>query len=575
MRPGLLLLLAAAALPTAASAQPTAPLQTNPIDRATPQATPRVAPALQPAPLVPRTGPGAAQVVRLGEVAVSGNRALPASAFAATLDRLRGAEVPLAQLEEARIEVLRAYRAADFPFAAVDAGLTPRVGGAADLVFRVTEGFVAEVRLEGDIGPAGTQVLRFLNRLLDERPVTGAALERALLLASDIPGVAVRGVVRPLPSEPGALQLVAQVERRAVSGYVTLDNSGSRFAGPWQGLLAIGANALTEFGERTELVLFGAEGATQGFAQLNFETFIGGSGLRLRGFAGVGQSRPGSTLAAIGYEGETQVAGIGLSYPLVRRRPFSLFATGQFDLLGSEVRTGTGASSSVASRDDIRTLRGGFDMQSVDAAIPFLPAAVTAGSLRLHQGLSALGASANGDPQASRAGSRFDFTKATLDIQRTQPLIELAEGWELSLQVLAAGQYSGDILPQSEKFFLGGNRLTRGYYAGQVTGDSAIALGVELQLDTAVSLSGEAPWGLGNRLGAQFYLFHDQGRTYENGPTDQDRRLVSWGGGARLNLSNSVQLGLELAHRETLRPNGAGTDPIASDAVFFRTLIRF
>ena len=47
----------------------------------------------------------------------------------------------------------------------------------------------------------------------------------------------VRGTLRPLASEPGALQLVAQVERRAYSGYVNLDNRGYQLVGPWQGLL--------------------------------------------------------------------------------------------------------------------------------------------------------------------------------------------------------------------------------------------------------------------------------------------------------------------------------------------------
>jgi hemolysin activation/secretion protein len=575
MRPALLPLLLVVAAPFGALAQPATPAQINPIERAAPQAPPRVAPSVQPPPLVPRTGPGASQAVRIGTATVSGNVAVPAETFASALAAVRGREVALAQVEEARIAILRAYRAAGFPFAAVDAGLTRRPDGTADLTFRVTEGYIAEVRLDGDIGPAGTQVLRFLNRLTEERPVSSAALERALLLASDIPGVIVRGVVRPLPGEPGALQLIAQVERRAVTGYINADNRGSRFAGPWQGLVSVGANALTEYGERTEFSLFGAEAGSQYFGQINFETFIGSSGLRFRAYAGGGESQPGSALAAIGYLGDTQVFGAGLVYPVIRRRPLSLFLSAQFDMFDSEVQTGTAGSRSTASLDQVRTLRLGTEAQSLDELIPFLPAGVTMGNVRVHKGLDLLNATQNGDPQSSRAGSQYDFSKITFDIQRTQPLFEVAEGWVVSLQGLAAGQYSTDVLPQVEKFYLGGSRLNRGFYAGQVTGDRAFAWGVELQLDTGFDLPGDLPYGLGNRVGTQFYTFYDDGSTRENVETDRNRRLQSFGLGVRMNVTSSLQVDLEGTRRETRRPDGVAVAPLREDIFFARALVRF
>lgn len=568
-------LMATATIVAVAKAQTSAPLQTNPIDRVAPTAPPRVAPSVEAPPLIAQTGPGASQTVRIGDAALSGNLALPSGRLTATYAPLAGREVTLAQIEEARIGVLTAYRTAGYPFAAVDAGLTPRPDGTADLTFRITEGYIAEVRLEGDIGPAGTQVLRFLEPLTRSRPIASAELERALLLASDIPGVTVRGVMRPLPTEPGALQLVAQVARRPVSGYLNLDNRGSNLAGPWQGLLAIGANSFTEFGERTELAVFSAEAGQQDFAQGTFETFIGASGLRLRAWAGAGRARPGSQLAAIGYAGDTQVFGGALSYPILRRRPVSLSIIGQFDGFESEVRTDTGGGSAVASRDSVRSVRLGFDLQSLDTLIPFLPGAVTVGSIRLHQGLPGLGASSNDNAQATRAGSRYDYQKASFDLVRTQPLFEIFDGWALAIQGTAAGQYSNDVLPQVEKFYLGGSRLNRGFFAGQVTGDSAFTYGVELQLNTRFELAGDAPWGLTNRLDAQFYAFRDQGRSWENLRTDPNRRLVSYGVGVRLNLSDALLLEFEGVRRQTRRPAGVAEDPLDRDAIFFRSLIRF
>jgi hemolysin activation/secretion protein len=275
---------AAQPVPPASGPLPQLPPQRNPVEMRAPQDLPSLAPSIRPPPLVPQTGPGAGALVRIGRVSVTGNDAIPDAALAAPVAGLAGATVTLARIEEARLGILRLYREAGYAFTAVDAGLAPLPDGegTADLVFGVTEGQVTEVKLEGDIGPAGTQVLRFLNRLIGMRPVSTGAIERALLLASDIPGVTVRGTLRPLPDAPGALQLVAAVERRWVSGYLITDNRGYRLVGPWEALFVAGVNAVTEFGERTELAAYGAQSSSQWFLQASTEAFLGGSGLRAR-----------------------------------------------------------------------------------------------------------------------------------------------------------------------------------------------------------------------------------------------------------------------------------------------------
>jgi hemolysin activation/secretion protein len=76
---------------------------------------------------------------------------------------------------------------------------------------------------------------------------------------------------------------------------------------------------------------------------------------------------------------------------------------------------------------------------------------------------------------------------------------------------------------------------------------------------------------------AQFYLFHDYGRTWENLPTDPDRRIESWGGGVRLFLTDSTQLDLEAVRRLARRVDAAGNtvDPLSENAAFVRLLTRF
>ena len=551
------------------------PGQRNPIELLAPPPPVRLAPGLQQPPLVPQTGPGAAATVRIGRVSITGNEAIPGAALEGAIGGLAGTVQPLSRIEDARLAILRRYREAGYVFAAVDAGLTRRPDGSVDIVFGVVEGYIAEVRLEGDIGPAGTQVLRFLNRLVGVRPASTGDIERALLLASDVPGVTVRGTLRPLQTEPGALQLVAQVERRWFSGFASLDNRGFRGVGPFQWLGVAGLNSFTEFGERTELAYYGAQDSAQWFLQGSVEAFIGGSGLRLRVYGGGGETRPSGTLRQVGYYGRTTVGGIAATYPVIRSRAVNLAVSGSFDAFDGEVQTGTQARQR-ASFDQVRALRAGLELQTLEARIlPFLPAATNLGSLRVHQGVPWLGATGSGDPQASRSGNEnFRFTKLSGEAQRTQPLFAPFESGMVSIQGLVLGQWTDDILPLPEKCYLGGSRLGRGYFAGQVTADRCWGYALELQLDLAYDVPLQPAWG-SNRFTSQFYLFRDFARGYENLPADPDRRLSSWGGGVRTVISDAVQIDLEGVHRVVVNPEGAAVRPLKEAAFFFRTLFRF
>ncbi|HEV7267912.1 MAG TPA: ShlB/FhaC/HecB family hemolysin secretion/activation protein [Falsiroseomonas sp.] len=560
----------AVALPAAAFAQSPPPLP-GVIERIAPAEPPRLGPPLLPPEPERTTGPGAQRQVTIGRVVILGNTALPAAALREAVAGMEARGVTLAEIETARLAVLRAYRAAGFPYVAVGAALAPLAEGGAELRLPVTEGFVAEVVIEGEAGPAARQARRFLDRLVGQRPLPNAALERALLLASDIPGVTARGLLRPMPGAAGALQLVVRLDRRAVSGFANLDNRGYRLTGAWQGLLVGQVNALTGAGERTEIALLQTDGNGQSFVQATEELFLGGSGLRLRALAGFGRAEPGSPLAAIGYAGETRVAGVGLSYPLVRSRPLNLTLHGQFDAFEStvEARDGPGLPRVRQSRDAVRALRLGLEGAFQDAWLGRAPAAAaTTGTLRLSQGIEALGASDGGSGRAARADSEFGFTRIVAEATRLQPLFVPAEGWLVSVQATLAGQWSDDVLPPAEKFYLGGNRLGRGFYAGQVSGDRALGGSVELQAGTVFPLPGL-------RLGTQFYLFRDEGRGFDNEPGGAERSLASWGGGVRLQFDERVQLDLEAVRRLTRSPEGAGVARLDEDALFARVLVRF
>src|SRR4051812_12545925 len=191
--------------------------QGSPLPRVLPRPEPQVGPGLSEPALPGAAGIAPNRTVRVIGVTVAGATAYDEAALLALAPGLIGPAVPAARIEEARQAILSRYRQDGYVLTNVFAN----VDRAGNLRFTAVEGRIADVRLEGDIGPAGTQVLRFLKRLTTERPISAATLERYLLLASDVPGVTIHTVLRPSTDEPGTVTLIAQVSRKWYSGLIT------------------------------------------------------------------------------------------------------------------------------------------------------------------------------------------------------------------------------------------------------------------------------------------------------------------------------------------------------------------
>ena len=546
--------------------------QGSPIPRLLPRTPPSVGAGPAPLPQAGPSGPVPNVSVLVRNVAVNGATAYPAARLAKLTAGLIGPAVKLARIEAARQAILDLYRRDGYLLTAVSASLDK----AGDLRFSVTEGRVVAVKLQGHIGPAGTMVLRFLNHLTHERPVNIAGLERWLLLAQSVPGVTLRTVLRPSAAEPGALTLVAEVSRQAVSGLYTADNRGYVNTGPEEELGVFDLNSVTEFGDKTEVSLFHTFNNTQTFGQVASSFFVGDSGLRVRLYGGAGQATPSGQLRAIGYHGYTDVFGASATYPVIRRRQQTLDLTASFDALESEIDTASavGGGNVRASFDSLRVARIGITYAREDVLLGANRSAVNVATLRFSHGLPILGATRDGDPQAGRLNERTDFWKLNAQISRTQTLFEPWQGATVALEGIVAGQVTSDVLPTAEEFYLGGSQYTRGFYAGEVTGDNALAGTVELQLNTGMQVHA---FGRPYNIAAQFYGFYDYGETWQNQKLDPNHRVASAGGGVRFNLTRYAEVDLEGVARFTRRVDaGSPTVPALSPASFYwRVLLRF
>ncbi len=545
--------------------------QGSPIPRILPPAPPSVAPGTDlTRPAAPAAAPSATVPIR--SVSVAGATAFPAGRVDAATAGLVGPATPVARIEEARAGLVTLYRSQGFVLTTVSATVSP----AGDLRFNVVEGRIAEVKLDGNIGPAGVQVLRFLNHLTEQQPIDNATLERWLLLAQDIPGVSVHAVLQPSDTDPGALTLVAQVQRQAVNGLLTVDNRAFRQTGPEQGLAIVDINSFTQFGEKTELSVYHTNGNTQNFGQASSEFFVGGSGLKVRLYGGYGKANPSDFLRVLDYQGFTTTFGAAATYPLIRSREQTLNLVLNLDAVETEIREALGPAGQVerASRDSLRIGRFGAEYAYEDVLAGDARPAVNFASLRISQGIPFLGGTSNGNGTPGRLNERVNFTKFTAELSRTQTLFVPWDGASVALKARVAGQGSKDILPPSEKYFLGGSEINRGFYSGEVTGDNALAWSFELQLNTGLDLN---VFSYPVPITAQFYAFYDRGETWENRLADPNTRLSSEGIGGRFNITRFTEFDIEGVIRNTRLPVGTQgvVKPLKADAAYWRVLTRF
>jgi hemolysin activation/secretion protein len=513
--------------------------------------------------------------VRVSSVEVEGVTAYPRLEIEQMVAGLTGPAVPLSQIDAARQAILQRYRADDYVLTTVSAN----VDNAGRLRFVVTEGRIASVKLEGDIGAAGTQVLRFLNKLTEQQPMDSATLERYLLLAQDVPGISLRAVLEPSTDTPGALNLIAQVSRQAISGLATIDNRAFDETGPVEMLGVLDFNSFTEFGEKTEFSYYHTFPNSQNFGQASSEVFLGASGLKGRVYGGYGTTIPTGSLGQQGYNGTTTVFGASLSYPIIRSRQQTLNSYLVFDGLDSNISTEVaGNPRQQSSYDALRIMRLGADYALSDIWLGAERSAVNAVSVRVSEGMKLLGATTDGNSRTSpRPGEQTGFTKINFETSRTQTLFAPWESATVGLMGLLTGQWSPNILPPAEQFYLGGARFTRGYYAGQVPGDKALAATVELQLNTGFETT---VFSRSFDISTQYYVFYDWGETWQNLSTDHNAMINSAGGGVRAQVTRYVEVDFEGLARFNRFPNGgntpgSGVSPLYGGAFYWRVLTRF
>lgn len=499
---------------------------------------PAVLPGATDAPLLPAPPAPAGAIASGGpsftlrKLDFVGNSAIASTRLDAAMAEWIGREVTLADLQSIANAVTTLYREEGYLLAEAIIPVQEIVDGRVEI--SVIEGTLGAVRLEVD--PAApvraATIQRITGRMPAGEPLRAAALERTMLLLSDLPGVQPEAALEP-GAEPGSVDLVVGVApRRRWDLLVDADNHGSRATSEYRVGLQGRVNSPLRLGDNLDARVQLGAGGRLAYGRLAYELPVGGHGTRLGASYARVDYELGKDFVALDASGEADVYEIGLSHPIVRARARNLFGRLGWQEKRLDDRLG------VIEREDgkkIRNLFAGLVFEQRDA---LLGGGYTSAGLTAYFGRLSLEPVALAEDLAGRR-TAGDFKRWSYSLSRLNAL-----GNKTNLYFALSGQVADKNLDSAEKVSLGGPRAVRAYAPSEATVDVGHLASLELRY----ALSPEA----------SLQVFHDWGwgkynRKRSEADIDNDVSLRGAGLGLFWGMNSDVILRGSVAWRTTAR----------------------
>ncbi|SFH99936.1 Hemolysin activation/secretion protein [Collimonas sp. OK307] len=524
-------LMASYSLPAHADGR--SPLQGNPADTLPKAEAPPSAPVtinIQTQAVDPALQKLLASHLTPSRFQIAGVKTLPFDQIAALFAPLANRDTTVAELLAAANKVTQMYQDRGYPlsFAFIPAqSFENNV-----VVVTVVEGYVKNVKIEGNPGGNEERLKQIAEQLQQERPLRRATFERVAGILSLQPGVKIVANVAPPTTTDGAADMVLTVKRRPITVGV-----GADYRQPGiRGLLTASTNGLTPLGEQVTVSTLQPSGPQdEKYYAINYVQPIGNDGLLGKLNWSDYRAKPeNSALESQNiqnrYQTKTVHAGGSLSYPVILDNTHSLTVTGgAYAAENSQVLTAAPplAPISIKLSSQVRVLSAEAAWVDVKTGPEKLQQTRQL-SVGVYKAIDALG--------AKRENSNVDlgFTRVTLQAAQSN---QLPGGFGVA--VATSVQYSSNILPTSEQIGFGGKLFGLAYPVGELAGDKGWGVSAEVNRLFPMSYT--------YLKTVQPYFLVDHSRVYSNsGPLTHDT-LGSVALGVRFSDGRYYTLDLSLA----------------------------
>ena len=469
----------------------------------------------------------------------AGNTLLGSDKLAPVVAGFLNRPLDFAELQKAAAAVANAYREAGW----IVRSYLPEqdiVDGVVSI--QIVESVFGGAEIKGDIPRRASRerIMRiFEAQQKTGEPLNADKLDRALLLADDLPGVAVAGSLREGAKERETAVDLKIGEKPLVQGEAAYDNTGARSTG--SGRVTANLNLNSSF-NRADLIAINAI-HTQGsdYLRLDGNLPVGSNGWRL-GFNGshLQYNLVAPEFTALDAKGTSDTVGLESTFPIIRSRLKNLY----LNINADNKRFDNQSSGATTTSYQVNTVTLGLDGNLFDN---LWGGGANSASLSLIDGHLNLNGSPNQPADASTTQTAGHYDKLRFAASRQQVITET-----VSLFGALTGQAAHKNLDSSEKFYLGGSSGVRAYPANEGGGSEGKLLNLELRLrlPQGFNLTGFYDYG---------HITVNSNNSFAGATTLNDYSLKGTGLSLAWQSSKGANVKAVYAHRLGNNPNPTST----------------
>lgn len=413
----------------------------------------------------------------VNSIQITGNTTFDTATLHALVADAEGKSLTLAQLGEVVARITDYYHDHGYSLARAVIPAQSIKDGVVHVI--VVEAHYGQIRLDNHSSVTDSLLQQTLSSLQPGQVVNQADLDHALLLLSDIPGVANTAFLKP-GDAVGTSDLQVQANATApITASVTLDNYGNRYTG----IAQLGANINfidpLHHGDILSVSLL-TTGADMNYGSVSYETLLNGLGTRAGGSYSALDYTLGNTLAALDGHGTAEVGSIWGKQPFIRTPDINLYGELRYDhkqlvdkIDATDLDIDRHLDNWTASLNGDWTntfLAGGTGVWNIG---------LTAGRVNFDNGAAELADSATAKTQGA-------FTKWAGNVSQLQNL-----AGNNAVYVSLSGQWSNGNLDASEKMVAGGAYTVRAYDIAAISGDSGVLGSLELRHSLGPAFGGQ------------------------------------------------------------------------------------